>query len=152
MRADTCRFALFQPLVPQGVPGTGDDPWDDPPRGALCLKRSHRNEVLLCDVVEACAKWGASNGWVRGCPCGQGREGGGTALWCSRLAHPVTGGPMEGHVVLQEASLGWVCTWHTHTAVMDPLRWHAHAVVTYRSCPDRCPRRVLPGHSVGTGR
>ena len=39
---------------------------------------------------------------------------------------------MEGHGVLQEASLGWVCTWHTHTAVMDQLRWHAHAAVTYR--------------------
>ena len=29
--------------------------------------------------------------------------------------------------------MGWVCTWHTHPAGMDPQRWQARAVVTYLS-------------------
>ena len=36
-------------------------------------------------------------------------------------------------VTVQEANLGWVCTWHTHPAGMDPREWQAKAVVTYQS-------------------
>ena len=36
-------------------------------------------------------------------------------------------------VTVQEANLGWVCTWHTHPADMDPREWQAKAVVTYLS-------------------
>ena len=52
-------------------------------------------------------------------------------------------------VSLQEATLGWVCTWHPHLAPMDPQQWQARAVVTYLS--GRCPQRVLPGDGGGTG-
>ena len=36
-------------------------------------------------------------------------------------------------VTVQEANLGWVCTWHTHPAGMDPREWQAKAVMTYLS-------------------
>ena len=41
--------------------------------------------------------------------------------------------PWRDVVTLQEANLGWVCTWHTHPAGMDPHGWQAKAVVTYLS-------------------
>ena len=31
--------------------------------------------------------------------------------------------PWRDMALLQEASLGRVCTWHTHPAGMDPQRW-----------------------------
>ena len=34
---------------------------------------------------------------------------------------------------VQETNLGWVCTWHTHLAGMDPREWQAKAVMTYLS-------------------
>ena len=41
--------------------------------------------------------------------------------------------PWRDMMAVQEASLGWVCTWHTHAAGMDPQRSQARAVVTYLS-------------------
>ena len=36
---------------------------------------------------------------------------------------------------LQEATLGWVCTWHTHPASIDLQQWQARAVTTCLSWP-----------------
>ena len=36
-------------------------------------------------------------------------------------------------VAVKEANLGWLCTWDTHPAGMDPREWQAKAVVTYLS-------------------
>ena len=41
--------------------------------------------------------------------------------------------PWRDMVTIQEANLGWVCTWHTHPVGMDPQEWRAKAVVTYLS-------------------
>ena len=49
------------------------------------------------------------------------------------LLTPFLGVPWRDMVTLQEPSLEWVCTWHTHPAGMDPHRWQARAVVTYMS-------------------
>ena len=41
--------------------------------------------------------------------------------------------PWRDMVTIQEANLGWVCTWHTHPAGMDPHEWQAKAAGTYMS-------------------
>ena len=41
--------------------------------------------------------------------------------------------PWRDMVAIQEANQGWVCTWHTHAAGMDPRGWQAKAIVTYLS-------------------
>ena len=41
--------------------------------------------------------------------------------------------PWRDMATLQDASLGCVCTWHTHPIGMDLQRWQTRAVVTYLS-------------------
>ena len=60
--------------------------------------------------------------WVVALPCG-----------VATLLTPFPVVPWRDMAILQEASLGWVSTWHTHPANMDPQRWQASAVVTYLS-------------------
>ena len=49
------------------------------------------------------------------------------------LLTPLPVVPWRDMVAVQEANLGWVCTWHTHPAGMDPREWQAKAVVAYLS-------------------
>ena len=60
--------------------------------------------------------------WAVALPCGMGA-----------LLTPLPVVPWRDIVAIQEANLGWVCTWHTHPAGMDPREWQAKAVVTYLS-------------------
>ena len=60
--------------------------------------------------------------WAGALPCGM-----------AALLSPFPVVPRSDMVVIQEATLGWVCTWHTHPAGMDPREWQAKAVVTYLS-------------------
>ena len=134
MRADTCRFAHPQPPVLQGVPQDLLLILGAIARvGALHLGRSDRHEGLLRDVVEAAQGSGlpavgyavAHEGkimWAVALPCG-----------VATLLTPFLVVPWRDMAILHEASLGWVCTWHTHPAGMDPQRWQACAVVTYLS-------------------
>ena len=60
--------------------------------------------------------------WAVALPCGM-----------AALLTPFPVVPWRDVVTVQEANLGWVCTWHTHPAGMDPREWQAKAVVTYLS-------------------
>ena len=130
IRADACRFAHPAPGAAGTTPGSAPDPPANARVGALSLSRSDHHEKLLRDVVEA-----AQGG---GLPAvGYAVARGGTTVWavalpCGRVAlltpFPVV--PWSDMAILQEASLVWVCTWHTHPAGMDPQRWQARAVVT----------------------
>ena len=60
--------------------------------------------------------------WVVAFPCGM-----------AALLTPCPVVPWRDVVAVQEANRGWVCTWHTHPAGMDPREWQAKAVVTYLS-------------------
>ena len=60
--------------------------------------------------------------WAVALPCGM-----------AALLTPFPVVPWRDVVAVQEANLGWVCTWHTHPAGMDPREWQAKAVVTYLS-------------------
>ena len=60
--------------------------------------------------------------WAVGVPCGM-----------AALLTPFPVVPWRDMVTVQEANLGWVCTWHTHPAGMDPREWQAKAVMTYLS-------------------
>ena len=61
--------------------------------------------------------------WAVALPCGM-----------AALLTPFPVVPWRDMVAMHEANLGWVCTWHTHPAGMDPREWQAKAVVTYLSC------------------
>ena len=63
--------------------------------------------------------------------------GGGVPCGKAALLTPFSVAPWRDMVAVLEANLGWVCTWHTHPAGMDPREWQAKAVVTY-------PSRSLP--------
>ena len=138
MRADACRFAHPQPPVPRRVPQELLLILQAIARvGALSLDRSqgHRrgHGTLLQEVVVR-----AQGG---GLPAvGYAVESGGLTEWAVALPcgmaslltlFPVV--PWRDVVTVQEANLGWVCTWHTHPAGMDPRAWQAKAVVTYLS-------------------
>ena len=60
--------------------------------------------------------------WAVALPCGM-----------AALLTPFLVVPWRDMVTVQEANLGWVCTWHTHPAGMDPREWQAKAVMTYLS-------------------
>ena len=119
MRANTCRFAHPQPPVPQGLPQDTLILRAIARVGGLSLSRSDHHEKLLRAVVEAAQGGGlpavgyavAHGGrtvWAVALPCGR------VALL---IAFPVV--PWRDMVILQKASLGWVCTWRTHPAGFD---------------------------------
>ena len=60
--------------------------------------------------------------WSVALPCGM-----------AALLTPFLDVPWRDMVTVQEANLGWVCTWRTHPAGMDPREWQAKAVMTYTS-------------------
>ena len=138
MRADACRYAHPQPPVPQGVPQdlllilqamarVGALSWDR----SQSLSRSHG--TLLREVVAKAqgggvlavgyaVEGGCLTEWAVALPCGM-----------AALLTPFPVVPWRDMVTVQEANLGWVCTWHTHLAGMDPREWQAKAVMTYLS-------------------
>ena len=138
MRADACRFAHPQPPVPRGVPQDILLSLQAMARvGALSLDRSQGHggghRTLLQEVVVKAqggglpavgyaSEGGGLTGWAVALPCGM-----------AVLLTPFPVVPWRDVVTVQEANLGWVCTWHTHPAAMDPHEWQAKAVVTYLS-------------------
>ena len=138
MRADACRYSHPQPPVPRGVPQDLLLILQAMARvGALSLDRSQslsRSHGTLLREMVAKAQGG-------GLPAvGYAVECGGLTEWAVALpcgmaalltAFPVI--PWRDMVTVQEANLGWVCTWHTHPAGMDPREWQAKAVITYLS-------------------
>ena len=134
MRPGACRFAHPRPQVPHGVP-----PdlllilWEIACVGALSLHSSKHHETLLREVVETAQGGGLSavgyavahrgrTVWAVVLPCGM-----------AALLTPLLVVLWRDMATLQEVSLGWVSTWHTHPAGMDTHSWQAWAVVTYLS-------------------
>ena len=119
MRADACRFAHPQPPVPRGVPQELLLILEAMARvGALSLDRSQghgRGHGTLLQEVVVKAQGG-------GLPAvGYAVESGGLTEWAVALpcgmAALLTPFPVVSWrdvVTVQEANLGWVCTWHTH--------------------------------------
>ena len=138
MRADACRFAHPQPPVPRGVPQELLLILQAMARvGDLSLDRSQSHGqghgTLLREVVVK-----AQGGGLPG--VGYAVESGGLTEWTvavpcgmAALLTPFPVVPWRDMVTAQEAYLGWVCTWHTHPAGMDPREWQAKAVMTYLS-------------------
>ena len=138
MRADAYRFAHPKPPVPRGVPEELLLILQAMARvGALRLDRSQghgrgHGTLLLDVVVKAQAgglpavgyavESGGLTEWAVALPCGM-----------AALLTPFPVVPWRDMVTVQEANLGWVCTWHTHPAGMDPREWQAKAVMTYLS-------------------
>ena len=138
MRADACRYAHPQPPVPRGVPQELLLILQAMARvGALSLDRSQdhgrgHGTLLQEAVVKAqggglpalgyAVESGGLTEWAVALPCGM-----------AALLTPLPVVPWRDVVAVQEANLGWVCTWHTHPAGMDPREWQAKAVVTYLS-------------------
>ena len=138
MRADACRFAHPQPPVPRGVPQELLLILQAMARvGALSLDRSQDHGrghgTLLQEAVVKpeggglpavgyAVESGGLTEWAVALPCGM-----------AALLTPFPVVPWRDVVAVQEANLGWVCTWHTHPAGMDPREWQAKAVVTYLS-------------------
>ena len=138
MRADACRFAHPQPPVPRGVPQELLLILQAMARvGALSLDRSQshgrghgtlRREVVVkaqgggLPAVGYAVESGGLTEWAVALPCGM-----------AALLTPFPVVPWRDMVTVQEANLGWVCTWHTHPAGMDPREWQANAVMTYVS-------------------
>ena len=138
MRADACRFAHPQLPVPRGVPQEVLlilQPMAHV--GALSLDHSQSHgrghRTLLREVVAraqggglpavgyAVESWGLTE-WAVALPCGM-----------AALLTPFPVVPWRDMVTVQVPNLGWVCTWHTHPAGMDPGEWQAKAVMTYLS-------------------
>ena len=105
--------------------------------GALSVDRSQghgrgRGTLLQEVVVKAqggglpavgyAVESGGLTEWAVALPCGM-----------AALLTPFPVVPWRDMVTVQEANLGWVCTWHTHPAGMDPREWQAKAVMTYLS-------------------
>ena len=138
MRADACRFAHPQLPVLRGVPKELLLILQAMARvGALSLDRSQghgRGHGTSLQEVGVKAQGG-------GLPAvGYAVEGRGLTEWAvalpcgmAALLTPFPVVPWRDVVTVQEANLGWVCTWHTHPAGMDPSEWQAKAVVTYVS-------------------
>ena len=138
MRADACRYAHPQPPVPRGVPQELLLILQAMARvGALSLDRSRdhgrgHGTLLQHALVKAqggglpavvyAVESGGLTEWAVALPCGM-----------AGLLTPFPVVPWRDMVTVQEANLGWVCTWHTHPAGMDPREWQAKAVVTYLS-------------------
>ena len=138
MRAGACRFAHPQPPVRRGVPQELLLILQAMARvGALSLDRSQghgRGHGTLLQEVVVKAQGG-------GLPAvGYAVESGGLTEWAvalpcgmAALLTPFSVVSWRDMVTNQEANLGWVCTWHTHPAGMDPREWQAKAVMTYLS-------------------
>ena len=138
MRADACRYAHPQPPVPRGVPQDLLLILQAMARvGALSLDRSQdhgRGHGTLPQEAVVKAQGG-------GLPAvGYAVESGGLTEWAvalpcgmAALLTPFPVVPWRDVVTVHEPNLGWVCTWHTHPAGMDPREWQAKAVVTYLS-------------------
>ena len=138
MRADACRYAHPQPPVPRGVPQELLLILQAVARvGALSLDRSQdqgrgHGTLLQEAVVKAqggglpavgyAVESGGLTEWAVALPCGM-----------AALLTPFPVVPWRDVVAVKEANLGWVCTWHTHPAGMDPREWQAKAVVAYLS-------------------
>ena len=138
MRADACRYAHPQPPVPRGVPQNLLLILQAMARvGALSLDRSQSHSrshgTLLREVVakaqggglpavEYAVECGGLTEWAVALPCGM-----------AALLTPFPVVPWTDMVTVQEANLGWVCTWRTHPAGMDPREWQAKAVMMYLS-------------------
>ena len=136
MRADACRFAHPQPPVPRGVPQELLLILQAMARvGALSLDRSQdhgrgHGTLLQEAVVKAqggglpavgyAVESGGLTEWAVALPCGM-----------AALLTPFPVVPWRDMVTVQEANFGWVCTWHTHPAGMDPREWQAKVLVTY---------------------
>ena len=128
MRADACRFAHPQPPLPLGVPQDMLLILGAIARvGALSLHRSKHHETMLREVVETAhggglpalgyaVAHGGRTVWAVALPCGM-----------TVLLTPFPVVPWWDMVTLQEASLGWVGTRHTHPPSMDPHGWQAQA-------------------------
>ena len=138
MGTDACRFAHPQPPLPRGVPQELLLILQAMARvGALSLDRSQGlgwgHGTLLQEVVVKAQGGGVpavgyaveSRGlteWAVALPCGM-----------AALLTPFPVVPWRDMVTVQEANPGWLCTWHTHPAGMDPREWQAKAVMTYLS-------------------
>ena len=138
MQADACWYAHPQPLVPRGVPQDLLLILQAMARvGALNLDRSQSlsrsHGTLLREVVAKAqagglpavgyaVECGGLTEWAVALPCGM-----------AALLTPFPVVPWRDMITVQEANLGWVCTWHTHPAGMDPCQWQAKAVMTYLS-------------------
>ena len=132
MRADACRYAHTQPPVPQGLPQDLLLILQAMARvGALSLDRSQSlswsRGTLLREVVAKAQGGGLPavgyaveceglTKWAVALPCGM-----------AALLTPFPVVPWRDMVTVQEANLGWMCTWHTHPAGMDPREWQAKA-------------------------
>ena len=138
MRADACQYAHPQPLVPRGVPQEVLLILQAMARvGALSLDRSQslsRGHVTLLRELVAKAQGGGLPAVGYAVECGDVTEWA-VALRCGMaiLLSPFPVVLLRDMVTVQEAKLGWVCTWHTHPAGMDPREWQAKAVMTYLS-------------------
>ena len=138
MRADACRYAHPQPPMPRGVPQDLLLMLQAMARvGALSLNRSQsvsRSHGTLLREVVAKAQGGGLPAVGYAVECG-GLTEWAVALPCgmAALLTPFPVIPWRDMVTVQEANLGWVCTWHTHPAGMDPREWQAKAVMTYLS-------------------
>ena len=132
MLADACHYAHHEPPVPHGVPQDMLLILQAISRvGALSPSRARSHETLMCEVVERAQGWGLpAVGYAVACG---GRTGWAVAppRGMAALLTPFPVVPWRDMVTLQEANLGWVCTWHTHTVGMDLHQWQAKAVVTY---------------------
>ena len=136
MRADACRCAHPQPPVPQGVPQDLLPILQAIARvGALSLCRAQSHGTLLREVVERAQGGGGGLPAVGYAVACEGRTEWAVALPCgmAALLTPFHVVPWRDMVTIQEANLGWVCTWRTHPAGMDPHERQAKAVVTYLS-------------------
>ena len=134
MRVDACRYAHRQLPVPQGVPQDLLLILQAMARvAALSQSRSRSHGTLMREVVEKAQGGGlpavgyavaceVRTEWAVALPCGM-----------AALLTPFPVVPWRDMVAVQEANLGWVCTWHTHPAGMDPREWQAKAVMTYLS-------------------
>ena len=134
MPADACRYAHPQPRVPQGVPRDLLLILQAMARvGALSLSRAQSHGTLMREVVEK-ARGGGLPAVGHAVAC-EGRTQWALALPCgmAALLTPFPVVPWRDMVAIQMANLGWVCTWHTHPAGMDPREWQAKGVVTYLS-------------------
>ena len=128
MRADACRYAHPKRPVPQGVPKDLFLILEAMARvGALSLNRSQSLSLsygtLMREVVAKAEGGGLrAVGYEVAC---EGRTEWEVALPCgmAALLTPFPVVPWRDMVAIQEANLGWVCTWHTHPAGMDSREW-----------------------------
>ena len=132
------------PICPPPTAGPGGVPQDL----LLILQAMARVRALSLDRSQSLSR---GHGTLRrevvakaqggGLPAlGYAVECGGLTMWAvalqcgmAALLTPFRVVPWRDMVTVREANLGWVRTWHTHPAGMDPREWQAKAVMTYLS-------------------